>query len=289
MTVVLNGTPMLELCYLRAVQLNAGIEGTMAEGKDRNNELGRAKMGIDLNLEVEQARERFEKDREKGKYQLVHRKKRQKVDDKNKGVTVRGANDVKDTEYSRESNLRRKQELYERLKSGKVPKHYNDKDLLLQVDYQSSSDEAEDALIEIVDEFGRSRQVKKKEYYDGPVERPKELIHGDLVQHDAVQLNSLDSPSKQDLEESEDVHYDSRWEVRDKGIGFYQFSQNEEERRRQIDELKHIREETLENVTTKKSVVEKRKSYHNERKMKILALREKSMKRAETKASKEKG
>ncbi|KAA8909616.1 hypothetical protein TRICI_004451 [Trichomonascus ciferrii] len=242
-------------------------------------------MHMDLNLEVEQAKERFEKDREKGKYQHVHRKKRQKVVGKNKGVRDRGLTDTKDMEGVRESNLERKRELYDQLKSGKVPRGYNDKDLLLQVDYQSSGDESEDEMIEIVDEFGRSRQVKRNEYYNGPVERPKELVYGDLVQHEAVQFNDLNSPGKQNLEEAEDVHYDSRWEVRDKGVGFYQFSQSEDERRRQMAELKHIREETFENVATKDSVMEKRKTYHNERKMKILTLREKSIKRAEAKVA----
>jgi hypothetical protein len=258
----------------------------MAGGRDQNNDAGKAKVSMDLNLEVKQAKERFEKDREKSKYQHVHRTKRQKVVEKNKGVTERGLNDTKDTEGSRESNLRRKQELYDQFKSGKVPKNYNDNDLLLQVDYQSPSDESEDDMIEVVDEFGRSRQIKRNEYYNGPVERPKELIHGDIVQHEAVQLNSLNSPGKQNLEESEDVHYDSKWEVRDKGVGFYQFSQNEEERRRQMDELKHIRGETLELVAIKDSIIEQRKSYHNERKKKILALRENSMKRAEAGLSK---
>lgn len=271
-----NGAPILELC-----NVNAGVKDVAMS--EENNGVRMGKKGMDLDLEVEQARERFERDREKGKYQLVHRKKRQKVDDKNKGVASRGIVDTKDTGDSRELNMRRKQQLYEQLKSGKVPKNYNDNDLLLQLDYKSSSDEPDDELIEIVDEFGRTRQVKRNEYYDGPVERPEELIYGDLVQHDAVQTSGLKSPNKQNLEESEDVHYDSTWEVRNKGVGFYQFSQNEEERRRQMEELKHIREETLENTATKDSELEKRKGYRNERKAKILSLREKSMKRAEAK------
>lgn len=41
-----------------------------------------------------------------------------------------------------------------------------------------------------------------------------------------------------------DVHYDASKEVRAKGAGFYQFSEDEETRRRQMEELKSAREET---------------------------------------------
>lgn len=41
-----------------------------------------------------------------------------------------------------------------------------------------------------------------------------------------------------------DVHYDAAREVRAKGAGFYQFSGDEETRRRQMDELRAAREET---------------------------------------------
>ena len=40
------------------------------------------------------------------------------------------------------------------------------------------------------------------------------------------------------------MHYDASAEVRAKGAGFYQFSGDEEERRRQMEELKSAREET---------------------------------------------
>ena len=40
------------------------------------------------------------------------------------------------------------------------------------------------------------------------------------------------------------IHYDASKEVRAKGAGFYQFSADEETRRRQMEELKNVREET---------------------------------------------
>ena len=40
------------------------------------------------------------------------------------------------------------------------------------------------------------------------------------------------------------IHYDASQEVRAKGAGFYQFSGDEETRRRQMEELKRAREET---------------------------------------------
>jgi len=40
-------------------------------------------------------------------------------------------------------------------------------------------------------------------------------------------------------------HYDSTREIRAKGAAFYQFSADEQERQRQLDELKHKRDETI--------------------------------------------
>ena len=141
-------------------------------------------------------------------------------------------------------------------------------------DSSSENDEAasDDGLVEYVDEFGRTRtgtkaQAAREErnkkrklavqnddpdrFTARPV-APSNIIHGDTVQARAF---SLDEPiaeqmahlaAKRDREATPppDEHFDARKEVRTKGTGFFQFSQDEEERKAQMEGLEEERQET---------------------------------------------
>lgn len=84
-----------------------------------------------------------------------------------------------------------------------------------------------DRWIEYEDEFGRIRVTK--------------LSHLRQIQKERQEVNQL-----QQLRSSTPSHYDGDAEVRNKGVGFYRFAADEEERQRQMRELKKLREETVE-------------------------------------------
>ena len=84
-----------------------------------------------------------------------------------------------------------------------------------------------DRWIEYEDEFGRSRVSKLSELRK--IHQERQEIHQHL--HLQRQISS---------------HYDGDAEIRNKGVGFYRFARDEEERGKQMVELKRLREETLE-------------------------------------------
>ena len=67
--------------------------------------------------------------------------------------------------------------------------------------------------------------------------------HFPVYEPDAARVADIE---KEFAEENNplNIHYDASKEVRAKGAGFYQFSADEETRRRQMEELKNVREET---------------------------------------------
>ena len=78
--------------------------------------------------------------------------------------------------------------------------------------------------IEYEDEFGRTRVTKLSQ-----------LVQ---IQKERQEVQSAVSSSTS--------HYDGDAEIRNKGVGFYQFARDEEERKRQMGELRKLREETVE-------------------------------------------
>ena len=115
----------------------------------------------------------------------------------------------------------------------------------------------DDPVIEYEDEFGRVRTAKRSEVprefhprHDAQDEDEDE----DIVIHNPVNHLPIYTPSEERIAEiskeyAEDtnplnVHYDASKEVRAKGAGFYQFSADEETRKKQMEELKNVREET---------------------------------------------
>ena len=141
---------------------------------------------------------------------------------------------------------------------------------------QSESDQdeaagADEEQVEYVDELGRQRKGSRKRALreERRAKRqarvaeleaessllpsmPEGVIYGDAVQMDAfdpdekIAAKMAELASRRNKEETPppDEHYDGNKEVRSKGTGFYQFSQNKEVRAQQMRELDEIRAET---------------------------------------------
>ncbi|KAF8841759.1 hypothetical protein BDN67DRAFT_900650 [Paxillus ammoniavirescens] len=202
----------------------------------------------------------------------------------NKGVQARSARDVELEEVSKvtvesaRAALERKAKVYEKLRKGKSgglsEKQYSA--LLVDFDskdvdhYSSDSDdvdesltvptkpgeEEDDPIIEYEDEFGRLRTGRRSEVPRHLLPRsPNEDEADDTdVIHNPVGFFPVYEPSAERIKAVEEefaeaenplsAHYDASKEVRAKGAAFYQFSADEETRKRQMEELRAAREET---------------------------------------------
>lgn len=147
----------------------------------------------------------------------------------------------------------------------------------LRSDPEGSSSDDDDAgsdeeLVEYIDEFGRTRQGTKGQaareernkkrklaaHGDDPDRftarpmAPTNIIHGDAIQSRAFdpdepiaeQMAQLASKRDKEATPPPDEHFDARKEVRTKGTGFFQFSQDTEERKAQMEGLEEERRET---------------------------------------------
>ncbi|GJE96609.1 hypothetical protein PsYK624_128080 [Phanerochaete sordida] len=205
----------------------------------------------------------------------------------NKGVNQRAARDVELEEVSRptleaaRAALERKAQIYEKLAKGKSG-GLNDKQyetLLVDFDskpigpYESDSDDVDESLtvpgppgqdddpvIEYEDEFGRLRTARRSEVprHLLPSEHKDEEEEIDpYVIYNPVNHFPTYQPSEEKLKEIEEslleennplnIHYDASRENRAKGAAFYQFSGDEETRKKQMEELLRAREETEKN------------------------------------------
>ncbi|KAH0585415.1 hypothetical protein H2248_008655 [Termitomyces sp. 'cryptogamus'] len=200
----------------------------------------------------------------------------------NKGLQARAARDVeleavsKPTLESARAALERKAKIYDKLQKGKTG-GLNDRQydaLLVDFDskpssgqYESDSDdvdesvevarpnEEDDPMVEYEDEFGRIRTVRRSEVprdFASAVNEPDE--DEDIIIRNPVNHFPIYEPSAERVaeitakfaEENNPLnnHYDASRENRAKGAAFYQFSGDEETRRKQMEELKAAREET---------------------------------------------
>ena len=162
-------------------------------------------------------------------------------------------------------------------------------------------------LVEYEDEFGRLRKGTKSHvdklerrknaaiYASTELEdmaarpappRPDDLIIGNTVQSGAynpddtiaAQMARLAEKRERSLTPPEEVHYDASKEIRSKGVGFYQFSRDEEERKKQMEglgkergETEKVREEREQTVLEQR---EKREKEKEERRRRIEKMRE---------------
>jgi hypothetical protein len=136
---------------------------------------------------------------------------------------------------------------------------------------EDEGNDDEEETVEYVDEFGRTRrgtraeaareERRRKQELDLAAEpdrfsarprMPQQVIYGDTIQAAAFNPDRDAAERMAELAEKRDrpatpppdEHFDSRREIRTKGVGFFQFSGDNEERKRQMEELEHERAET---------------------------------------------
>jgi hypothetical protein len=173
-------------------------------------------------------------------------------------------------------------------------------------DNEPSDDEDDGAagtdIVEYKDEFGRTRTGTRAEVQRlqrqaarsalGAREleamaaipaapQPSKLIYGDAIQTEAFrpEAETLDAmaalAAKRDREPTPppDTHFDGRAEIRTKGTGFYQFSRDEAERKREMEELATQRENTERVRREREAEKERRRKEIEERRRKIGSRR----------------
>jgi hypothetical protein len=134
---------------------------------------------------------------------------------------------------------------------------------------EEDEDEENGGMVEYVDEFGRTRQgtradaarVARQERgmadmtgdrFTARPSAPSAVIYGDTIQHQAfnpdmpiaMQMEELAKKRDRSLTPPPDLHFDASREVRQKGTGFFQFSEDAEERKKQMADLERERLET---------------------------------------------
>ncbi|KAG0328511.1 hypothetical protein BG000_000464 [Podila horticola] len=100
----------------------------------------------------------------------------------------------------------------------------------------------DDPWVDYVDEFGRTRVVRQSEIPKPPRE---------------PEYRENPGQNRSDYVREGGRHYDDTQERRARGAGFYAFSQNEEERQRQMKELLEIRSETVKKQQQQRTIQEK--------------------------------
>ncbi|KAI5360780.1 Putative Coiled-coil domain-containing protein [Septoria linicola] len=127
------------------------------------------------------------------------------------------------------------------------------------------ADDDDEEEVEYIDEFGRTRKgtkldalrVKQQQQRreEGPgilPAAPDRVIRGDTTQHQAfdldepraAQMAELAGKRDKSLTPPPDEHFDGNKEIRTKGTGFFQFSGDADERKRQMENLENERAET---------------------------------------------
>ncbi|CDO72466.1 hypothetical protein BN946_scf184980.g7 [Trametes cinnabarina] len=187
----------------------------------------------------------------------------------------------KPTLESARAILERKAKMYDKLRKGKTggltDKQYDallvdfeqkgidpsfesdsdDVDESLTVPVPPGQDAEDDPIMEYEDEFGRVRTARRSEiprHLLPQEEQEKEEDFDPYVIYNPVNHFPTFEPSQDRVEKIRaqfaeennplNIHYDATREVRAKGAGFYQFSADEETRRKQMEELRKAREET---------------------------------------------
>ncbi|GAB7324117.1 hypothetical protein MBLNU13_g07501t1 [Cladosporium sp. NU13] len=149
---------------------------------------------------------------------------------------------------------------------------------------EEDEDEEGSGMVEYVDEFGRTRQGTRADAaraarqergradmagdrFTARPSAPSGVIYGDTIQHQAfnpdmpiaLQMEELARKRDKSLTPPPDMHFDASREVRQKGTGFFQFSEDAEERKKQMEGLERER------IQTERARSEKRKAEETNR------------------------
>lgn len=175
-------------------------------------------------------------------------------------------------------------------------KHLSDQpDSSSDSDPPSEEDDADKEIVEWTDEFGRSRTGSRKEMLweqrrhnlneelsaRARPSMPSNIIYGDTVQAAAFnpdddrakQMHDLAAKRDKEITPPPDTHFDSSKEVRAKGVGFMQFSLDEEHRKEQMDNLVKEREETERRRAEREKRLQDRKDEVDRRRREIAEKR----------------
>lgn len=170
-------------------------------------------------------------------------------------------------------------------------------------DGEDDSGSEDGELIEYTDEFGRTRrgtradvareETRKKmiaagvddpDRFTARPAMPTNIIHGDTVQYSAFnpdhtiseQMAALAAKRDKEATPPPETHFDGKAEIRTKGAGFFQFSGDAEERKRQMENLEKERMETEARQAESRKRKEERKKEVEERKKAIQQKRGKT-------------
>ncbi|KAL8805816.1 MAG: hypothetical protein Q9182_001728 [Xanthomendoza sp. 2 TL-2023] len=163
------------------------------------------------------------------------------------------------------------------------------------------NDDNNDSDTDYEDEFGRLRRIPRSqrdlhlrrrnaatyaasqlESFSARPTAPSTIIRGDTIQTAAFnpdvtvseQMAQLAQKRDRSLTPPPETHYDASTEIRSKGVGFYAFSKEEGERRREMGELEGMRGETERVVREREERRERRRREVEERKRVIGKKRE---------------
>ncbi|KAH9424892.1 hypothetical protein DERP_009114 [Dermatophagoides pteronyssinus] len=178
-------------------------------------------------------------------------------------------------------NLERKAKLYDQISKGQVEIDPDDENILVNFNqkhsiYESDEDDKEEDLVEYIDQFGRTKMVTRDELEQLEKEREEEERRELQLQEEESnsdydsETNNLPPPPKPTVS---NIHYQHvrEGEIRDHGVGFYSFSEDEQIRRQQMEMLDQLRKETESNKNEKRRIKEKRKRMLKSRLEKIAA------------------
>lgn len=118
-------------------------------------------------------------------------------------------------------------------------------------DARLPEDDEDDPVIEVEDEFGRARKIRKSETLrherpvggEGPTARPAQLIYGRHLQHFDPDAQRKDEIWAEE-EASREVHYDPKFDIRHRGAGYINLGRGQE-RHGRLTDLSRAHEETL--------------------------------------------
>ncbi|CAG8549975.1 6431_t:CDS:10 [Ambispora gerdemannii] len=153
--------------------------------------------------------------------------------------------------------LEKKAKLYDKLKKTGIEDETLAEEILVDFD-------------QYVDEFGRTRIARKSQVPKEPLPPLPSSSNISLEDGDEYQPTMMSADmymeqerlqwEKEALEELKNPqHYDETKEIRTKGVGFYRFSKDEQERQEQMRALKEMRNETLQRRSLKQNIKDKRK------------------------------
>ncbi|GAA5811801.1 hypothetical protein MFLAVUS_005246 [Mucor flavus] len=248
-----------------------------------------ATTAIDLKAELAQQLEQFEKVRSSSGKQITARKPDKKPtvwSRQNKGVDARNQKDAIQRLDVVEHNvlaksreqLEKKARIYEDLRSGKYKNDdYNDEEKGPLIDFdrkymqeqelenqkrdsekkrkrkRQEEEEEDDPWVEYEDEFGRTRIVRRSEL-------PKRSVTPEPYSDEEYAMDRPAYEMDDGLADRFNInHYEADREIRTKGVGFYGFSKDEDERQAQLSKLNQIRAETENARKSAASASDKRK------------------------------